>query len=694
MSAAQVPANEPLITYTLFPDVTPHDKTERADVPWHELVGRIERAPTYLRKGDCPLISIAEYGDLRSDKDCLRHAANVKRIFGVEIDYDGEAMPIEEAANILHSAGILSCLYTSPSHRREKPRWRVLLPLSEPAVPQQRASFVGRVNRLLGGVATRESFTLSQSFYLGRVKDAEYIVLGTEGVCIDLAGDLEPLYYASQGSGSASPRDPTTDAQLRARFVDGTGRYEAMLSLSARWAARGMSAEDIETSLAALLDLGNTSQNADGIDLHTRCRPMALSAVRKFGETRGHRQEPPPQQEPPPKATVDTPPPDAFEFHTPSDATFVNIPPRPFIYRRHYMRGMVSVTAAAGGSGKSSIVLVEMISIAMGVDLLADRAELATGPQNVWYHNGEDPEDEIRRRIAAICKHYSIEPAELANRLYWTVGRDCPLIVARELPAGVIAEPKTVVEVIACMKAKTIAVLAVDPFISTHRVSENSNDSMEVVMSQYREISEKAQAAIEAVHHFRKSNGTEASVDDIRGASAMIGAARSARILCAMSKEEAQKAGVDQAERRRYIWEGQAKANMYVASDRRTWREMVSIDLENAADPYESDKVGVATHWEFPNSIGTLTDELFATAIGSIRACKDPLRRRVSMLSNGWVGKLICEALDVDAASPTVRAQVGGQIKSWIDRGLLIVDRMHSPRQGREVDFVSVVDRD
>lgn len=386
--------------------------------------------------------------------------------------------------------------------------------------------------------------------------------------------------------------------------------------------------------------------------------------------------------------------PDPFVFHTASDESFKAIPPRPFIYRRHYMRGMVSVTAAAGGSGKSSIVLVEMISIALGVDLLADRAELATGPQNVWYHNGEDPEDEIRRRIAAICKHYAIEPAELANRLYWTVGRDCPLIVAREMPAGVISEPKTVAEVIACMKAKAIAVLAVDPFISTHRVSENSNDAMEVVMSQYREISEQAQAAIEAVHHFRKSNGTEASVDDIRGASAMIGAARSARILCAMSKEEAQKAGVDPAERRRFIWEGQAKANMYVASDRRTWREMVSIDLENAADPYESDKVGVATHWEFPNSIGTLTDELFATAIGSIRACKDPLRRRVSMLSNGWVGKLICEALDVDAASPTVRAQVGGQIKSWIERGLLIVDRMHSQRQGREVDFVSVVDRD
>jgi hypothetical protein len=284
MSALPHMNDAPLITYTLFPDVSPVTKTERADIPWGVLVENIRKAPTYIAKGSCPLISIGEYGDLKSDKDCLRHAANVRRIFGVEIDYDGEQMPIEEAAAILQNAGICSVLYTSPSHTMQRPRWRVLLPLSEPAIPEKRKEYVGRVNRILGGVATRESFTLSQSFYLGRVRGAEYIVIETQGRYIDIAADIEPLYFVGGSNTGESARDATSDTELRACFVKGAGRYEAMLKLSSRWAARGMQSDDIETSLLELL--GSGSVNHDGIDLRTRARPMAISAVAKFGESR------------------------------------------------------------------------------------------------------------------------------------------------------------------------------------------------------------------------------------------------------------------------------------------------------------------------------------------------------------------------------------------------------------------------
>src|SRR5688572_14144632 len=176
MSVLPLMSHALLITYTLFPDVTPATKTERADIPWEQLVENIKTAPTYINKGACPLISLAEYGELRTDKDCLRHANNVQRVFGVELDYDGEQMPIEEAAAILQRANICSVLYTSPSHTPQAPRWRALLPLSEPALPDKRREYVARANRLLGGIASRESFTLSQSFYIGRVRGAEYVV--------------------------------------------------------------------------------------------------------------------------------------------------------------------------------------------------------------------------------------------------------------------------------------------------------------------------------------------------------------------------------------------------------------------------------------------------------------------------------------------------------------------------------------
>lgn len=274
-----------LVTYTLFPHVYPTEKVSREDVPWDDLTSRIKNAATYINKADCPLISMAEYGNsIDSDHKCLRYAENVQRVYGVEVDYDGELVQIEAAARLLEEAHLRAILYTSPSHTTTRPRWRVLLPFSEPAIPEKRAEYVGRANRVLGGIASRESFTLSQSFYIGRVRGATYEVHETQGRCIDMAAELLPQYYAGHSENGSAQRDQTTDADLRASFDRGENRYQAMLKLSSRWAARGMSANDIEDTLLQMLGTG--SHNGDGIDLRTRAGPMAMSAVRKFGETR------------------------------------------------------------------------------------------------------------------------------------------------------------------------------------------------------------------------------------------------------------------------------------------------------------------------------------------------------------------------------------------------------------------------
>jgi hypothetical protein len=232
-----------LITYTLFPDVSPVTKTERADIPWEVLVENIRKAPTYISKSACPLISIGEYGDVRTEKDCLRHAANVRRIFGIRdrlrrrADADRGSCWCTAGREHLFSALHLTFSYgAAPTVARHYYR-----SLSR-RLPDKRREYVGRANRILGGVATRESFTLSQSFYLGRVRGAEYIVIDTQGRYIDVASDIEPLYFAGGSNDGESPRDVTTDAELRHCFVKGAGRYEAMLKLSSRWAARGHAA--------------------------------------------------------------------------------------------------------------------------------------------------------------------------------------------------------------------------------------------------------------------------------------------------------------------------------------------------------------------------------------------------------------------------------------------------------------------
>ena len=57
--------------------------------------------------------------------------------------------------------------------------------------------------------------------------------------------------------------------------------------------------------------------------------------------------------------------------------------------------------------------MTEALAIATGRGLLG---VLPDEPVNVWYWNGEDPMEELQRRLAAACVQYSI-PAE-----EWTEG--------------------------------------------------------------------------------------------------------------------------------------------------------------------------------------------------------------------------------------------------------------------------------
>lgn len=278
------------ISYTLFPDVLAKECELKADIPWLRFVERIQDPPTYLRKDACALISLAEFGNKPSANGCIRHAGNVLRVYGVECDYDDEKIPLSTAVSKLQAAHICGVFYTSASHTPDNPRWRCLLPMSEPCAPQHRKLFAARANRVFGGMLSRETFTLSQSFYIGRVRGAPYETAVTSGRTIDLAADIAPLFcqFTTAGTTTASTstssdRDARTDAELRAAFDRGDGRYDAMLKLSARLASRGRGVSAIESELFALL--GRESRNASGVDLSTRVIPLARSAVAKYGRS-------------------------------------------------------------------------------------------------------------------------------------------------------------------------------------------------------------------------------------------------------------------------------------------------------------------------------------------------------------------------------------------------------------------------
>lgn len=154
---------------TFFRDVRSNHMQVR-DVSPQALLGWITQthAPT---KHDLPLLKLAAFGEIQSDKGLLRHDANVVEVYGVECDYDDAKTPYEEAVEAVRAAGAEALLYTSPSHAPGAPRWRALFPLSNSVPPAARASLADRANAILGGHLSRETWALSQIFYYGRADD-------------------------------------------------------------------------------------------------------------------------------------------------------------------------------------------------------------------------------------------------------------------------------------------------------------------------------------------------------------------------------------------------------------------------------------------------------------------------------------------------------------------------------------------
>lgn len=278
-----------------------------------------------------------------------------------------------------------------------------------------------------------------------------------------------------------------------------------------------------------------------------------------------------------------------------------SIPPRQWLYGRHYIRKFLSGTLAPGGFGKSTHELVEAVAMASGRDLLGVKARERL---RVWYWNGEDPLEEIQRKVGAICLHYGITEEDVAGWLFLSSGRDPEdnIIVATETREGASIATPVVEQLTLALKEGAIDVLMLDPFVSCHAVSENDNNKIGAVMKALAGVADVTGCAIDLVHHVtkgRSSGNSDVTVGDGRGASAFLDRVRSARVLNRMSSEEAEQLGLDVASGAHldFFRIEQGKSNLSARSLKAAWRRMVSIDLGNGSDDYPADRVGVPVRW-------------------------------------------------------------------------------------------------
>jgi hypothetical protein len=368
-----------------------------------------------------------------------------------------------------------------------------------------------------------------------------------------------------------------------------------------------------------------------------------------------------------------------------------SIAPRQFIYGVHYVRQFVSATVAPSGVGKSSLEVVEALAMASGKPLLGVRPR---GLFRVWLWNGEDPREEMERRIAAAMMHYGLTPEDIGDRLFLDTGRETEIVLATETREGVRISAPVASALVAAIKLNRLDVVQIDPFVSSHRVSENDNGAIDLVTKQWARIADATRTSIELVHHVRKLNGAEITVEDSRGAGALIATSRSTRALTKMTRGECSRLGLAEGSHKRLFRFGDAKNNLALPADERAeWMQLASVALGNGlGDGVDrlmgGDSVGVVTRYELPEASASLPSDERGVALSLIRA---GVWRRDVRSGEAWVGVPIAQAMRLDVGDDTDRARVKAVISEWIKAGTLReVTRLDAKRMQKT--FVEVSD--
>lgn len=251
-------------------------------------------------KDKLPWLKLASFGKQRSDKGSLRHDANVVAVTGLEIDYDEEKITFDDAVAAVNAIRICALVYTSPSHNRAAPRWRIVAPTSQTHPPHERAKLVARLNGALKAqlgsrtVAASESFVLSQAYYFGYVMNkpgGDHRAEVVDGDYIDLRDDLaqfEPSGAITGSDASAGERDPFSDYSQRdgikrgktddelvallkqSRATAGKGWREPMLRFVGSTVGKGWSDLAIKLACAPYSDGGADDRDIQELIDYTR----------------------------------------------------------------------------------------------------------------------------------------------------------------------------------------------------------------------------------------------------------------------------------------------------------------------------------------------------------------------------------------------------------------------------------------
>lgn len=219
-------------TITVFASTTTTTGTRKSIASWLKLFAAFKNAkpPKSAGKQDQPGWCPAVFsGD-------SRRKANVQQVFALVLDYDSGRTKPDQALSIWD--GSLACTYTSWSHAPEKPRFRLIVPLSRAVTADEYACVWAAAAAKLA-VAGQEIDTAckdpSRLWYLPCRRDEHFEVVVRDGVPLDVDELLEKVVLKA-----VSPRASTSVAtrESLAATVKQRSRLEDVVRPSGGWEQR------------------------------------------------------------------------------------------------------------------------------------------------------------------------------------------------------------------------------------------------------------------------------------------------------------------------------------------------------------------------------------------------------------------------------------------------------------------------
>jgi AAA domain/RepB DNA-primase N-terminal domain len=328
---------------------------------------------------------------------------------------------------------------------------------------------------------------------------------------------------------------------------------------------------------------------------------------------------------------------------------------------RHLLRGEVAGSAAMGGTGKSSLAIVEALAMASGKQLTYDTVPIE--PIRVVLINLEDKRNTMDKRIAAAMRHHGLTKEDIGDRLIVIAKGEVSFKIAKQTsPGNVVRNPKAIAMLTRLMIEKRADVLSIDSFIRTHNVNENDNPAIEQVIECFEEVAQEAKCCVHLWHHTRKGDGQAATVEAARGAKAFIDACRSVRMLETMSEAQAEKLDVEKP--REYFRVYSGKRNFAPHVEDSNWFHIAGVILKN--NPLftaEGDNIGVVEKWSLPEA------KVSPENIEAIRNAVADGQRRESSQAEMWVGKAIGPVLGLDPTDD--KEKIKRAIRKVIKEGIL-----------------------